>query len=762
VPLKKRPPIALVVHGHFYQPPRENPWTDDVPREPTAAPFANWNARIHAECYRANAYARIYGAKDHIASIVNNYASLSFDVGPTLARWLERHDSQVMRRMRDGNETQLARLGDGGAMAQVWAHPIAPLLCPHDLRTQILWGQVDFRGRFGHDAAGMWLPETAVNDATLAALIDAGITYTILAPEQIEAVRPPAGEWQPVTPETLDTGHAYRFLHPDGSGRWLALAVFDGPLSRDLAFGTATRDAASFLDAMRRSADRSQCSGRRLVLAASDGELYGHHKKFADLTLAYAASVSAPAEHIEVTNLGAFLADSPPTWEARLRPGPDGEGTAWSCAHGLGRWQRDCGCRMNHAKGSSQAWRGPLRVALDYLRDRATSFFEDASTDLFADPWRARDAYGEVADEHPERRKKFLRGIGRPELRRDRGELATRALLLMEMQRSLLLMYASCAWFFDDIAGPETAIALRRAAHAMDLWKALGGKPPMKSFANILAEARSNQPKLGTGADAFARACRDRVSRAQVVARAVFSYMASSSTTQGGWPGFDVRIDCPGSLGGKRSISGQAHLTRQRTGEETTLDFTASHDGKAGFECRVAEVATPERGARTSKVGSGRNRRPPPRATKRRLVLDDLDDEAARALRFGALVRMASGASEAAGCRALLAVADRLGACTAGEQTALAGLLTRALASYLEHNLPRENAARRGKADNQPNWQIALQLADRAGSVHATDDWRRVQEGVWEHLELLRRRRSPAPKALRALAERLELIKTAQ
>ena len=261
--MKKRPPIALVVHGHFYQPPRENPWTDEVPREPSAAPFTNWNARIHAECYRANAYARIYGPKQHVASIVNNYAGMSFDVGPTLARWLARHDDQVMRRMRQGDADQQTRLAAGGAMAQVWGHPITPLLSPHDLRTQILWGQIDFQLRFGHPAAGMWLPETAANDATLAALIDAGVRFTILAPEQIEAVRPADEDWQTVTSDSVDTGRAYRFVHPDGSGRTIALAIFDGPLSRDLAFGNATRDASSFLEAMRRSAERSKVVGKR-------------------------------------------------------------------------------------------------------------------------------------------------------------------------------------------------------------------------------------------------------------------------------------------------------------------------------------------------------------------------------------------------------------------------------------------------------------------------------------------------------------------
>jgi hypothetical protein len=731
--MKKRPPIALVVHGHFYQPPRENPWTDEVPREPTAAPFPNWNARIHAECYRANAYARIFGPKQHVASIVNNYAGMSFDLGPTLARWLGRHDDQVMRRMRQGDADQQTRLAAGGAMAQVWGHPITPLLSAHDLRTQILWGQIDFRQRFSRETAGMWLPETAANEATLAALIDAGVKFTILAPEQIEAVRPADEAWQAVTSESVDTGRAYRFLHPDGSGRSIALAIFDGPLSRDLAFGTATRDAASFLEAMRRSAERSKVTGKRLVLAASDGELYGHHKKFADLTLAYAVNVSAPVEDMEITNLDAYLAETPPTWEVRLRPGPDGEGTAWSCGHGLGRWRRDCGCRMHEVKGSSQAWRAPLRQALDLLRDRAAVFFENDAGDLLLDPWQARDAYGEFVDDAPDARKKYLRALGRPALRQSRGQSPSRALLHMEMQRSLLLMYASCAWFFDDIAGPEAAIALRRAAHAMDLWKALGGKPPERTFVQILAQGRSNQPKLGSGADAFARACKDRVSPESAVARAAFSCLAATAPGKSELPGFAVKTNCPATQATRRELKGTAEVTGLRTGESKKLAFSASHDGKSGFVCHVGG---------------------------RRLGLDDLDEEASQALRFGALVRMADGAEKAVGCRAFLAVADKLGTCTASEQSAFVGLLIRVLATYLERGFRDERAGKSRKA-SRIDWRLALEMADRAGAVQATDDWRRVQEIVWEYLESHRRRRESPPEALRELALRLELVKPA-
>jgi len=453
-------------------------------------------------------------------------------LSPTLARWLERHDPRAARRIRQGDATQCQRLGHGGGLAQVWAHPITPLLSPRDRQTQIAWGLHDFSRRFGREAEGIWLPETAVDTPTLEALIDAQVSFTILAPEQVAAVRRPGKDWVAVNPTTVDTGRLYRFMHPDGSGRSIALAIFDGPVSRDLAFGSASRDAGTFLAAARKAADRSSVEGPRLVLAASDGELYGHHKKFADLTLAWATQVAAASAGIEVTNLATFLQRRPPTWEARLHPGPGGEGTAWSCSHGVGRWRRDCGCAMDTSRGWNQAWRGPLREAFDCLRDRAAVFFAEAADDLFADPWQARDAYGEIVDAPPENRLLHLRSLGRGPLGRGQSSAAQRALGLMEMQRSLLLMYASCGWFFDDIAGVESVIVLRRAAHAMDCWRALGGRPPESAFLDILAQAKSNQPTLGTGADVFRRACQARVTPARAVARAAFATLVGPAASR--------------------------------------------------------------------------------------------------------------------------------------------------------------------------------------------------------------------------------------
>jgi len=430
-------PIALCFHGHFYQPPRENPWTDQVPREPSAAPFHDWNARIHSECYRANAFARINDHAGRIEAIVDNYDRISFNFGPTLARWLGRHDPGVEGRLREADASQRRRQGRGGAVAQAYAHPIVPLCTPRDARTQLLWGLHDFRRRFGHAAEGLWLPETAVSPATLETLIELGVRYTILAPEQIAGVRPlGTDEWTAVDRDTLDTGRGYVWRHRDGSGRSIALGIFDGPLSRAVAFGETANRAESVIDAVQSSADRSRAGGQRLVLCASDGELWGHHKKFADLTLAFATRVEAARRGIEVTNLGAYLARHPPRWEALLAEGPDGEGTAWSCGHGLGRWQRNCGCNMGGAGAGSQAWRGPLRQALDLIRDAAAAFYEDAAGDLFRDPWAARDAYGEVVDDQPEARDRVLAAFGGPRWKTggDRARLAARRLL--ELQRA--------------------------------------------------------------------------------------------------------------------------------------------------------------------------------------------------------------------------------------------------------------------------------------------------------------------------------------
>jgi hypothetical protein len=713
------PPIALVIHGHFYQPPRENPWTDRIPREPSAAPYHDWNERINAESYRANAFARIHSGDGRIESIVNNYERLSFNVGPTLARWIGRHDPAVEARLVAADAEQRRRLGAGGAIAQAYAHPIVPLCDPADRRTQLLWGLQDFQRRFGRAADGLWLPETAVSPATLATLIDLGVSYTILAPEQIDGVRASADEeWEDVDRDSLDTGRAYLWRHPDGSGRTIALGVFDGPMSRAVAFSEATGRAESLLDAARASAERSRAAGQRLVLCASDGELWGHHKKFSDLTLAFATRVEAARRGVEVTNLGAHLKRHPPVWEARLAPGPDGEGTAWSCGHGVGRWRRDCGCNMGGGPGWNQAWRGPLRRGLDLIRDAAGRFYEDAAGDLLVDPWGARDAYGAVVDDSIPVRDRAVAPFGRPLLEAGGEAARERVRLLLELQRATLLMYASCAWFFDDIAGLEASLVIRIGAHALDLMRQAGAGPPVREVLAALAEGKSNLPEAGNGADVFRKVAAHQVTATHAIAGAALEALVAPQALEAETvPGFDVTLSGHlEELGpGLRRLEGSARARQRRLGTTEELAFLATTRPDGQFEARVGD---------------------------RRLGLDDLGDEARGTLVMAALPTLLAEVRSPKVARLVAAAAREV----PPDGDTPAGVARRSLLVQVVLILLGEG----GGVPSAETLQICGSLFDLLALPAGSPERRAIEERIWA---LIARGRPNA--ALRALAEKV-------
>ncbi|HVZ73846.1 MAG TPA: DUF3536 domain-containing protein [Polyangia bacterium] len=711
-------PISLVVHGHFYQPPRENPWTDDMPREPSAAPYHDWNARIHAECYRANAYARVHDGAGKIRAIVDNYARLSFNFGPTLARWIGRHDAQVAARLRAADEEQRARTGRGGGIAQAYAHPIVPLLTPHDRRTHLLWGLADFANRYGRPAEGLWLPETGVSPETLETLIELGVTFTILAPEQIAAVRAPgAAAWTAVNRDTVDTGRAYFWRHRDGSGRRIGIGVFDGPISRAVAFGAETSNAELFLKAVQDSADRSRATDGPpvLVLCASDGELWGHHKKFADLTLAYATYEEAARKGIEVTNLAAHLAKYPPTWELELAPGPDGEGTAWSCAHGLGRWQRDCGCNMSTAAGWNQKWRGPLRAALDVVRDAAAAFYEDAASEWLVDPWGARDAYGEVVDASIEDRDAALAEFATPALLVGGDEARDHARLLLELQRGTLLMYASCGWFFDDIAGLEASLVIRMAAQALDLLEEAGGRAPRDEVLAALAEGKSNRAEDGTGADVFRRVVGDRVTPAHAMGRAALMALVGEHGPVA--PGFELELSGHSSRGADAApvLEGIMTARNRRTGRVDVADVEARARGKADFEVRVGD---------------------------RTLTLAELGDDARGAIIMEALPTLLPDARDLSVARLIrLAARD-----VPPDHETPAGVARRALlAQVIEALLEPEAGPLSDEAAH-----IATDLVEAIDLDPGAPERRAIEELVWTRLL-----ETPSLPGLKALASKL-------
>lgn len=487
----------LIIHGHFYQPPRESPWTGETEAEPDAAPFHDWNERIHAECYAPNAAVKIRARERE--ETINNYANISFDFGPTLMAWLARHHPATHASIVVADVESRARFGGhGNAIAQAYNHAILPLCNDRDLRTQIRWGLADFRYRFQREPEAMWLPETACDDRVLDALIDHDLKFVILAPQQVARVRDNSeAEWRDVTDSNIDTSVAYRRYHRDGSGKALAVFFYDRDLAHAIGFEKALSSSVALAA---RISSRPQAN--RMVNVATDGESYGHHHKFGDLCLAHLLAVDARECGFEVTNYGAYLEQHPPVAEVEISAGPLGEGTSWSCVHGIARWTSDCGCHTGGGENWNQAWRKPLRQALNYLRDEAAAAFAATRNEYFRDPWMARDQAIALVLDQSTAREDFLR---RHSPRALSWEQQQAALAFLEMQRNALLMYTSCAWFFNDIGGLEPIQILKYACRAMELMGQLNLASPRGRFLEILAEAKSNRPELGTGADIYRR-----------------------------------------------------------------------------------------------------------------------------------------------------------------------------------------------------------------------------------------------------------------
>ena len=509
----------ICIHGHFYQPPRENPWLETVETQDSAAPYHDWNERVCAECYAPNGAARIVNSKNQITRIVNNYARMSFNFGPTLLSWLMENAPRTYRMILDGERRSRKSFnGHSSAMAQVYNHIILPLANRRDRITQIRWGIADYQRHYGTPPEGMWLSETAADTDSLELMAQHGIKFTVLAPHQCRHIRSlkDGSDWTETPNASVDTTRPY--LVRFDSGVSIAVFFYDGPASRAIAFEGLLNSGESL--AARLKGGFKDNAQPQLVHVATDGESYGHHHKYGEMALAYALRLLEADKTVKLTNYGSYLAQFPPEYEAEIV-----DNTSWSCEHGVERWRSNCGCNGGK-QGWNQAWRGPLRQALDELRDAVAPLTEQEGGKLFRDVWAARDSYIEVVlDRRAEKMDRFLAENQSHALTEAER---VRALELMEMQRHAQLMYTSCGWFFDDISGIETVQIIAYAARVLQLAKELFGEQAdalEPRFFSRLGEARSNVAAASDGA----RLYKDQVRPMQLGLEEVAAHYGISS-----------------------------------------------------------------------------------------------------------------------------------------------------------------------------------------------------------------------------------------
>jgi alpha-amylase/alpha-mannosidase (GH57 family) len=481
----------LCIHGHFYQPPRENPWLEAVEIQDSAYPYHDWNERVTAECYAPNSAARILDGEGRIIDIASNYARMSFNFGPTVLSWMEKYSPETYRAILDADRQSMEwRSGHGNAIAQIYHHIIMPLANTRDKRTQVVWGIRDFEHRFRRFPEGMWLSETAVDMETLDILAEQGIKFTILAPHQASKVRNiGGGSWKEAHGGKIDPARAYLCKLP--SGREISIFFYDGPISHGIAFEKLLNRGEDFANRLLKGFSQRR-NWPQILNLATDGETYGHHHRFGEMALSYALSYVESKGLARITNYGEYLAKHPPTFEVQIH-----EHSSWSCIHGVERWRGNCGCNSGAHPEWGQQWRGPLREALDWLREQLSLAYEHAAGKYLRDPWVARDDYiALVMDRSAEAADAF---IGRHAVGNPGREERVAVLKLLEMQRHAMLMYTSCGWFFDDLSGIETVQIIKYAGRAIQLSQELFANGTEQTFLEKLAEAKSNIPEYGDG-----------------------------------------------------------------------------------------------------------------------------------------------------------------------------------------------------------------------------------------------------------------------
>lgn len=578
----------VCIHGHFYQPPRENPWLEEVEGQDSAYPYHDWNERVCAECYAPNTVSRILSENGRIVDLVNNYSKISFNLGPTLLSWMERRQPQTYQAILEADREGRKRFsGHGTALAQAFGHIILPLANSRDKRTQILWALADFEYRFQRRPEGMWLPETAVDLETLDIMAEQGIAFTILSPNQAAKMRKIGGKkFHDVSGGRIDPRRAYCCKLP--SGRTISLFFYDGAIASDVAFGGLLNNGEEFSQRLMGVLGNTQ--EPQLAHVATDGESYGHHHRHGDMALAYCLQRFEESEEVELTVYGEYLEKHPPQYEVKIH-----DNSSWSCAHGVERWRSDCGCSSGGRPQWHQGWRAPLRGALDWLRENMAHIFEQEGAKYMRDPWRGRDAYvASILDRSRPLEESALKGNAKVNLEpADRVRLTK----LLEMQRHAMLMYTSCGWFFDEISGIETVQVMQYAARAIQLAREISGVSLEDTFRELLSRAPSNMPELADGRTVYDRYVAPTILDfvrvgAHFAVSSLFEQYAER--TQIYCYSADFNTLRREERGGNTLSIGKANLNSTVTGERQNVSFAAIYFGDYNISGGVRALDTNE------------------------------------------------------------------------------------------------------------------------------------------------------------------------
>lgn len=568
----------ICIHGHFYQPPRENPWLEDIELQDSAYPFHDWNERITSECYAPNGSSRILDGANRIVQIVNNYAWMSFNIGPTLLSWMEAKSPEAYQTILAADrESQERFSGHGSAMAQAYNHMIMPLANYRDKQTQVRWGIADFEHRFGRKPEGMWLPETAANIETLEILAAHGITFTVLSPYQARRVRwLNDHHWYDVVGGRVDPTTAYQHYLP--SGRKIVIFFYDGPISQGVAFEGLLRRGENLAHRLV-AAFSNDRHWPQLVHIGTDGETYGHHHRHGEMALSYAIKYIETHHLARLTNYGEYLARHAPTHEVEII-----ENSSWSCYHGIERWRGNCGCNTGGNPHWNQHWRGPLRHALDWLRDEVSGRFEHHGGGLLHDPWAARDDYiSVILNRSPSNIAHFLHRHARHHLNE---EDKMRVLKLMELQRHAQLMYTSCGWFFDELSGIETVQVIQYAGRVIQLAEELFGTQLEHDFLSRLREAKSNLPAYRDGQRIYEQFVKSSmITLEKVAAHYAVTSLFEPYQQQSRVHCYIVDVQDSHMLEAWRTRLhiGQVRITSEITHQSAVLEFGVLHFGDHNF-----------------------------------------------------------------------------------------------------------------------------------------------------------------------------------